>query len=74
MKEHFPGLRLSRFPRRSLEKDFEKDILANEQKLMNEYGLAKEEIDFIMRYKPSIILNSETDKTGPHIVRKVFVE
>ena len=74
MKEHFKGLRLSRFPRRTLGKDFEKDILASEQKLISDYGLAKAEIDFIMRYKPSFILTSETDKTGPHVVRKVFVE
>lgn len=74
MKEHFPGLRMSRFPRRSLTKDFEKDILATEQKLINEYGFEKAEIDFIMKYKPSLILSSETEKTGPHIVKKVFVD
>ena len=74
MKEHFPGLRLGRFPRRSLVKDFEKDILTAEQKLISDYGFAKAEIDFIMKYKPSLILATERDKTGPHIVKKVFVD
>ena len=74
MKDHFPGIKMKLFPQRALVKDFEKDILANEQKIMNDYGFAKEEINYIMTYKPSFILSAENDKVGPHIVKKVLVD
>lgn len=41
---------------RVAELDFEKDIAPAEKKLIEEYGFVKEEIDFIMKYKPSFIL------------------
>lgn len=56
MKEHFPGLKVKRFPLRVLAYDFEKDILEPEKKLIEQYGFVKEEINFIMRYKPTFVL------------------
>lgn len=56
MIKNFPGIKMSRFPLRVAELDFEKDIAPAEKKLIDEYGFVKEEIDFIMKYKPSFIL------------------
>jgi hypothetical protein len=56
MKEHFPQLKSKRFPTSAIGLDFEKDILASEQKLIETYGFKKEEINFVMKYKPSFIL------------------
>jgi hypothetical protein len=56
MKEHFPQIKTSRFPTRVYNLDFEKDILTAEKKLIDEYGFAKLEIDYIMKYKPAFIL------------------
>jgi hypothetical protein len=56
MREHFPQLMTKRFPTSANALDFEKDILASEQKLIETYGFKKEEINFVMKYKPSFIL------------------
>jgi hypothetical protein len=56
MKNHYPGLKLGRFPRRALTLDFDRDILPAEKKLMEHFGFLKEEINYVMKYKPSFIL------------------
>jgi hypothetical protein len=68
-------LKKSRFPGRVLKLDFERDILAAEQKLINTYGFLKEEINFVMKYKPSfILLDHVGDKEGMHALNKFFVQ
>jgi len=63
MKEHYPGIKMKRFPLRLISLDFDKDILPAEKKLIDQYGFVKEEINFVMRYKPSFILY---EKEGPN--------
>jgi hypothetical protein len=36
--------------------NFDRDIIAAEEKLINEYGFLREEINFIMKYNPKFIL------------------
>lgn len=68
-------IKISRFPTRIYELDFEKDILVAEQKLINEYGFLKEEINFIMKYKPSFILfEQDSQKTGLKSLVNYLVE
>ncbi|CDW81088.1 UNKNOWN [Stylonychia lemnae] len=74
MKTHFPGLKLGRFPQRVLSLDFEKDILTAEKKLMDQFGFVKEEINYIMRYKPAFILFEHNQDEGMSVIFKVFVE
>lgn len=74
MKEHFPGLKLNKFPRRVLKLDFEKDILPAEKKLIEEYGFLKEEVNFIMKYKPTVILLDHLKDEGMNTLYKVFVQ
>lgn len=65
MREHFPNLRMSRFPTRCETLDFEKDILPAEQRLINEFGFLKQEINIIMKSRPSFILfEHENPKDG----------
>jgi mTERF len=42
--------------------------------LINEYGFVKEEINFITKHKPTFVLAIDTDKSGIHIVKKVFID
>jgi hypothetical protein len=66
---------MRKFPTRILKLSFENDILPAEQKLINQYGFLKEEINFIMKYKPSFILfEIEGDRTNMNGVYKYFVE
>lgn len=75
MREHFPGLKMKRFPLRCLNLDFEKDIEPAEQKLISQYGFVKEEINFVMRYKPSfILLDKQGEGEGMHLMNKYFVD
>lgn len=75
MREHFPGLKMRRFPLRCINMDFEKDILPAEQKLIDQYGFVKEEINFVMRYKPTFILfDLQGEKEGMHVLARYFVD
>ena len=75
MKKHFPLIKLRRFPTRIYELDFDKDILGAEQKLISEYGFLKEEINFIMKHKPSFILfEQDSEKTGLRSLVNYLVE
>lgn len=56
MKKHFKGLKTGQLPKRYLDLNFEKDILPVEGALISKYGFLKEEIDFIMRKKPSFLV------------------
>jgi hypothetical protein len=55
--------------------DFEKEILPAERRLIDEFGFVKEEINFIMRYKPTFILfEKEGEREGMLLLHKFFVE
>ena len=57
--------------------DFERDIVASEEKLINEFGFLKEEVNFVMRYNPKFILLGETPQTkgtGINVLKKFFVD
>jgi hypothetical protein len=56
VRTHFPDLKKKTFPTRYLSMDFEKDILGLEQILMAKYGFTHEEINFIMKKKPTFLL------------------
>lgn len=47
---------MTRLPKQVYSLDFERDILAAEEKLINEYGFLREEVNFVMRYTPKFIL------------------
>lgn len=74
IQRHFPHFKLNRFPERCRSMNFEKDILTAEQKLITQYGFMKEEINFIMRYKPTFILLDHQEDEGIHHIHKYFVE
>lgn len=75
MRDHFPNFKDKRFPLRILKLDFEKDVLEPEKKLIEKYGFVKEEINFIMRYKPTFILfEKESQNEGFLMLHKYFVE
>ena len=74
MKKHFPYIKINRFPLRCLTMDFEKDILGAEQSLISKYGFVKEEINFIMKSKPTFIIIDERSNEGIHVVHKLLVE
>ena len=44
--------------------DFDRDILPNEEKLINTYGFLLEEVKFIMKYNPKFILPGEDLQVG----------
>ena len=67
-------MKIKKFPYRALELDFEKDILPAEQKLITQYGFVKEEINFIMRLKPSFILFDLNNRIGINTLHKYFVQ
>lgn len=68
-------MKVSKFPLRCLTLNFEKDIISAEQKLINEYGFLKEEVNFVMKYKPSfILLDIVGDREGMHGLNKFFVK
>ena len=67
-------MKLSRFSRRALALDFEKDILPLEQRLINEYGFVKEEVNFMVRHRPSIILLDQEKDVGIPVLHRFFVE
>ena len=68
-------MKVKRFPLRVLAYDFEKDILESEKKLIEQYGFVKEEINFIMRYKPTFVLfEKESANEGFLMLHKYFVE
>ncbi len=74
MMQHYPGIKMKRFPLRCAELDFEKDILPAENKIIEEYGFVKEEVNFIMKYKPSFILfEQEGENTGLKMIHSVIV-
>ena len=54
--------------------DFSNDILPAEQKLIKEYGFLKEEIDFVMKKKPTFILFEKLEKEGFLAVHSFFVK
>jgi hypothetical protein len=54
--------------------DFERDIKGAEEKLMQEFGFAKEEINYVMRYKPIFILHELEKHEGINALRKVLVQ
>lgn len=74
MLDHFPGMKFKKFPTRVLDLDFEKDILAAEQKLISQYGFVKEEINFVMKHKPAFILLDKDNDTGMNVLHKFFVQ
>ena len=65
-------MKLSKFPRRALDLDFEKDILPNEQKMIDKYGFVKEEVNFIVKHRPSFIISNE--EVGMDVLYRFFVE
>ncbi len=75
MKMRFPELKMRRFPTRCNNLSFERDIIPAEEKLINTYGFLKEEINFVMKYKPSFILfEKERDNEGFKGLHRFFVE
>lgn len=56
MRQRYPGLKVNRLPNQVFTLDFERDVVAAEEKLISEYGFLKEEVSFIMRYNPKFIL------------------
>ena len=59
--------------------DFENDILKAEEKLISEFGFVKEEINFLMKHKPTFILFDHPEFKGKddgniRIVHEVFVK
>ena len=69
-------IKLSKFPERVYDLEFERDILPAEEKLIKDYGFVKEEINFIMRYKPSFILFEQDSPNdgGLKALVKFFVD
>ena len=75
MLKQYPGFKSLRFPQRAAKLDFEKDILGAEEKLMNTYGFTKEEIQTIVKHKPSVLLFEQDPKNeGIQALYKFFVE
>ena len=55
--------------------DFEKDILKVEEKLISQYGFLKEEINFIVKKKPTfIILDSDIRNPGIQTLDHFFIK
>lgn len=59
MRQRYPGLKVNRLPNQVFTLDFERDVVAAEEKLIAEYGFLKEEVSFVMRYNPKFILLQE---------------
>lgn len=74
--QHFPNFKLGKFPERCKTMNFERDILPAEAKLMQKYGFIKEEVNYIMRYKPTFILADQLEEKqeGMNHIYKFFVE
>lgn len=71
---HFPAIKLSQFPKTALNLDFEKDILPNEEKLITKYGFVKEEVNYIVKNRPSFIVQVENKDVGIEVLYKFFVQ
>ena len=56
MRTRFGPYKLSNFPVRLLKADYEEDVLKPYNYLMKEFGFITQEIDFIMKNKPSVVL------------------
>ena len=56
MKKRFGPTRLTNFPVRLLKADFEEDIMKPYEHLKTEFGFIEQEMEFIMRNKPSVVL------------------
>ncbi len=56
LRERYPNIKIARLQKVFYTLDLDRDIVPQEEKLINEYGFLKEEINFIMRYNPKFIL------------------
>ena len=56
MKKRFGPTRLTNFPVRLLKADFEEDIMKPYEHLKTEFGFIEQEMEFIMKNKPSVVL------------------
>lgn len=76
MRERYPGIKIVRLSRAVYNLDFEREVIGAEEKLINEYGFLKEEINFIMRYNPKFILVDQQSEDGHGIkaMRKLLVQ
>jgi hypothetical protein len=74
MKKHYSGLKMKKMPLSLLKYDFEKDILPAEERLINEFGFLKEEIDFVMKKKGKFILFEKQRDEGFLVVLDFFVK
>lgn len=54
-KQHFKGFQAINYGPEIGGRDFEKEVLAAEKRVIEEFGFVKEEVDFIMRKKPSFL-------------------
>lgn len=59
IRERYPGVKVTRLPKVIYTLNFDRDIVPAEERLINEYGFLKEEINFVMKYNPKFILINE---------------
>lgn len=74
MKKHYPGIKAKNLPLSLMKYDFDRDILKAEQRLINEFGFVKEEIDYVMKKKAKFILFEKDDSEGFLLVHNFFVK
>ena len=76
LRERYPGLKVNRLPKAVFRMDIERDVIPAEEKLINEYGFLKEEVNFIMKYNPKVILlgGVNQDKEGINALQQFFVK
>jgi mTERF len=53
--------------------DLERDIVPAEEKLINEYGFLKQEVNFVIRYNPKFIV-LDSKESGINVLKSFFVD
>jgi len=59
MRREITTLKLSSFPKRLLDADYQVAVVGAQKKIKAEYGFTAAEMEHLMRHKPSIVLYEE---------------
>lgn len=72
LSERYPNLKPNQVPARLIEMSFD-EIESLEKQLLDKYGFASQELKFVMRHKPTFVLDQDSEETGIKVVYDYFV-
>jgi len=77
MNKKYGPFDFKQFPNRLLSKNYKKDVIAVEKNIMDDFGFSLQEVHYLIKNKPSILLymdDYDLYDSGLRVIKEVMVD